>query len=170
MANLKERGFSEICFRMNIQPILDTGVKVFIGCVPYDMNELMTKPFGGSRFFAMIKVMEVRGKFYPMEKPHHKFGTAIQPLLLLEDSSLNDQGDLIIDEIVWPDSQKVKDTQATLLQSATMPNYHLAFDKWVDSVTKGITEKRPSPLKWPTPRREDEDTEMSGLEDTDDGE
>ncbi len=52
-----------------------------------------------------------------------------------------------MEKVTWPKSQGVKDAMAKLLQSASMPNYHLTFIKWKESVTKGNYERRESALK-----------------------
>ena len=164
---LKDHGFSDLCFRMNVQPTADSHVKISIGCVPYTMGELTSKGDTGSRYFPTIKVSECRGKLYPMEEEHHKFGIAVQPLMIIDDVDTDENGYIDLGNVIWPKSQDVKEDMTKLFQSATMPNYHLTFAKWKESVAKGNYERRDSALKWPSPRREDEDTEESGLEDTD---
>ena len=164
---LAQYNFTDLSFRLNVQPVSDCGAKVYIGCVPHTIEELTAMGGGGSRFFPTIKVVEARAKLFPMELPHHKFGVAVQPLFLIEDARVADDGDLDLENVTWPNSQTVKDAQSTLLGSATMPNFHLTFDKWKSSVAKGNFDRRESALKWPVPRREEEDTEESGLEDSD---
>ena len=50
----------------------------------------------------------------------------------------------MLDDVSWPLSQRVKDAQAKLLQSATMPNIHLSVVKWKATIVKGDFERRVS--------------------------
>ena len=40
-------------------------------------------------------------------------------------------------------------------------------EKWMENMSKGCFERRETSVKWPQPRREDQDTEESAFEDTD---
>ena len=163
---LKDHGFTDLTFRLNVQPVSDQVAKVTVVMVPLSLEELRTQQQGGSRFFPGIKVGEQRARMVPIEEPHHKFGLAVQPLIYLDDLELDEGAEPLLDRVTWPLSQHVKDAQAKLLQSATMPNIHLSAVRWKAVVVKGDFERRASQLKWPTPRREEEDTEESNLEDT----
>ena len=121
----------------------------------------------GSRFFPTIKVIECRAKLFPIELPHHKFGIGVQPLIRLEDAEMDYDGNIAVEDVTWPSSQDVKNKLVALLQNSSMPNYHLHYTKWKESLEKGQFERRESPLRWPTARQEDVDTGESGLEDTD---
>ena len=160
-AKLKDMGLSQLSFRLNKQPVSDQVVKLFLGMVPLSIEELRTRGDAGSRFFPMVKVTQCQAKLWPGEENHHKFGIGVQPLILLEDVDMNESGYLILEGVVWPRSQEVKDKQAALLQTGSVPNYHLSTEKWMESVTRGNFERRGSTLQWPTPRREDEETEES---------
>ena len=164
---LKEHGLSDLSFRLNVQPVSDQLAKVTVVVVPLSLHELKTQhKEGGSRFFPGIRVGEQRARLVPSEEPHHKFGLAVQPLIYLEDLELDEMGEAMLDDVSWPLSQHVKDAQAKLLQSATMPNIHLSVIQWKATIVKGDFQRRASQLKWPDPRREEEDTEESNLEDT----
>lgn len=79
--------------------------KVYIGCMPFNIDNIDSKTGSGSKFFPTIKVSENRGKFYPMEGPHHKFVMAIQPL----NAVVNEDGQIDLEKVEWPNSQAVKD-------------------------------------------------------------
>ena len=84
---------------------------------------------------------------WPVEEPHHKLGVRLQPLLLLEDCQLDEQGYFLLEGVVWPGSQEVKDKQAALLQAAIVPNYHLTVEKWQESTARSQFDWRESALK-----------------------
>ena len=65
---------------------------MYIGVVPLTVDELKARGDAGSRFFTTIKVTECKAKLWPLEEPHHKFGTGVQPLLHLDDAQLDDEG------------------------------------------------------------------------------
>ena len=127
--------------------------------VPYTMEGLTARGDAGGRFFPGIKVTEVRGRLWPLEEAHHKFGVGVQPILFIENAELDVEGGVDFTRVVWPTSQAIKDVAARLLQSATMPNVHLNAVKWKESLAKGNFVRRNSSLTWPAPRREDADTE-----------
>ena len=115
----------------------------------------------------MIKLTEVRAKFFPLELDHHKFGIAIQPLLYLNEPPQDNEGFVDYSRVAWPSSQCVKDNMVILLQSSAMPNIHLNSVKWKEAVEKGDFPRRESAFCWPNPRREDVDTEPEdAFEDT----
>jgi hypothetical protein len=161
--NLKDSGLTDLCFRMSSQPVTVEGTKCLICVVPCCMTDLTARGDAGGRFFPIVRVTEVRAKMFPMEESHHKFGVGVQPLLWVEDAPLDEQGEIDFSKVVWPSSQEVKDAGAKLLQSATMPNVHLNSLKWRETLEKhsgtGTFPRRPSTFSWPTPRREDVDTE-----------
>jgi hypothetical protein len=164
---LKEFGLNELAFRMNFQPVSDQGGKAYIGVVPVGVEELKARGDAGSRFFPTVKVLESRSVLWPQEEPHHMFGLGVQPLLLLQDGVMDQEGYMDTEGVIWPTSQQVKDAQGALLQSSTMPNYHMTVERWREAVDKGDYERRESTLKWPSPRQEDGESEDSNLEDTD---
>ena len=165
-SGLKDMGLTELSFRRNIQPLSDQHAKLFIGAVPLSTEELRARGDAGSRFFPTVKLMECRAKLWPIEEPHHKLGVGLQPLILLDDCQVDNEGYFVLEGVVWPNSEDVKRKQAVLLQASTMPNYHLTADRWQESVTKGQFARRETPVKWPTPRPENEETEESTFEDT----
>ena len=156
---LVETGLSELCFRMNTQIVSADGVKVTVSIVPESMELLTARGDAGGRFFPGIKVSGMRGKLFPVEEAHHKFGVGIQPLMYADKAGVTEYDDTDFSGVVWPTSQAVKDEAARLLQTSTMPNVHMDSVKWREAVTKGNYVRRSSPSLWPAPRREEEDTE-----------
>ena len=88
--NLRDAGLSELCFRMNVQAVSSEVVKCIVIVVPSSMEELTARGDAGGRFFPGIKVTEVRGKLFPQEEPHHKFGVAVQPVIYIENAEMDE--------------------------------------------------------------------------------
>ena len=156
---LKDHGLSELCFRGTSQPVSPSSSKFLVGLVPKSLVELRSVEESNSRFYPMVKVTEVRAKFYPLAEQHHKFGLAVQPLVFLSDPPVDSEDYVDFSAVQWPASQSVKDAQAALLQASVMPNVHLNVGKWREAVTKKDFPRRDSAFSWPGPRREDEESE-----------
>ena len=154
---LKDHGLSELSFRGTSQPVSATSSKFLVGLVPKSLVELRAVEESNSRFYPMVKVTEVRAKFYPLAEQHHKFGLAVQPLVFLSDPPVDNEDYVDFAAVQWPASQRVKDAQAALLQASIMPNVHLNVAKWREAVSKDFL-RRDSAFSWPGPRREDEDS------------
>ena len=165
--SLKDYGLTELSFRMTFQPQSDRGGTIYIGVVPLTVEELRTRGDAGSRFFPTIEVMDCEAELWLLEEPHHKYGVGVMPVLRFEDACLDQQGEVITEEIVWPASQMIKDKLATLLQASTVPNRFLTMVEWKQSLEMKPFERKDTEPRWPTPRREDEETEEEfDLEDT----
>ena len=157
--SLKDHGLSELCFRGTSQPVSASSSKFLVGLVPKSLVELRAVEESNSRYYPMVKVTEVRAKLFPLAEQHQKFGLAVQPLFFLSDPPLDDEDYMDFSAVQWPTSQSVKDAQAALLQASVMPNVHLNVAKWREAVTKKDFPRRESAFAWPSPRREDEESE-----------
>ena len=157
--SLKDNGFSDLSFRGTAQPVSASGCKFLVGLVPKSLVELRAVEESNSRYYPMVKVTEVRAKLFPLAEQHHKFGLAVQPLIFLSDPPVDDEEYVDFSAVQWPASQRVKDAQAALLQASVMPNVHLNVAKWREAVTKKDFPRRESAFAWPSPRREDEESE-----------
>lgn len=158
-AKLGDYNLSELVFRMNAQCETSTRVKCVIMVAKHSMAEIQTKSDGGSRFYPSIRIGEIKAKLFPLEEPHHQFGVSVQPLMLVEDVQVDEEGVPDYSEVAWPESQVVKDRQALLLQSAIMANVHMTGTIWKEKVAKKDYPRRVANLAWPDPRREDEESE-----------
>ena len=156
---LMEYGLSELSFRGTSQPVSALSSKFLVGLVPKSLVELRAVRESNSRFYPMVKVTEVRAKFFPLAEQHQKFGLAVQPLVYLSDPPVDGEEYVDFPAVQWPASQAVKDAQATLLQASIMPNVHLNVAKWREAMTKNDFPRRDSAFAWPGPRREDDESE-----------
>ena len=170
-SSYEEHGFGNLAFRMNIQPTAYNTVKICIGAVPLNMSELVADKNSGSRAYPVIRLHDLRAKIFPLEEDHHHWGSAFQPIMIVSGALADEEGNLELDEMEWPASWDVKSTAATMMQSATMPNWHFNYEKWANSVRDKSYQRREPLVRWPAPLEENnDDTEESDAGDDTDGE
>ena len=99
---LKDHGLSELCFRGTSQPVSASSSKFLVGLVPKSLVELRAVRESYSRFYPMVKVTEVRAKFFPLAEQHQKFGLAVQPLIYLSDLLVDGEEYVGFTAVQWP--------------------------------------------------------------------
>jgi hypothetical protein len=145
--------FGDMVTRLNVQPTSVDFVKVSMGAAPVDGDGLSKLDGFNSRAFSTIAVNTVRARIFPKEREGQNLGLGFMPIMILTGAD----GEIDLNNVIYPTSMDVKEAAVALLQSSTKPNEEINATLWKEKVDNHQSyELLSSALMWPKPRQEDD--------------